>query len=424
MASGILRMTDGARRVADLFGDPPRDVPQRPLWGLISFLAFQTLPPTPRRLYQVPEGPARRALRGQPAGCASAAPWPTPHPLRRPRRHGRLAPGGPLRVAGRSGRPLARWLTNDCFCAPDPSAIVAARPRRSRSTGRPSRASAGLGPQRAQVAKDPAGRPSRHLRTQRHHRWRTPPIPDPSSTVSREPTRPPSLHLPAAARMGRARLAAAARLPRRQPDRVGDGPVAAGPHRQEPAPASGRVRRPVPGRPARPRSSATRPSGPPCRCCSRPRCSTPWTSGTCGPTRCATTCCRPSTTATPSGPATPVDPRQPARGRHVGGRGPDPPLPHQGPGRAAAHPPPVLRPLHPHGPGRQLHPQVAKYKFEIKQPARHEQILDYLRRTPASATWSSPAATWPTCPSRSWSSSSRPCSTSTTSATSAWPPRA
>jgi lysine 2,3-aminomutase len=28
-------------------------------------------------------------------------------------------------------------------------------------------------------------------------------------------------------------------------------------------------------------------------------------------------------------------------------------------------------------------PQVTKYKFEIKQPARHEQILDYLRRTPS-----------------------------------------
>ena len=28
-------------------------------------------------------------------------------------------------------------------------------------------------------------------------------------------------------------------------------------------------------------------------------------------------------------------------------------------------------------------PQVAKYKFEVKQPTRHEQILDYLRRTPS-----------------------------------------
>ncbi|HSK37927.1 MAG TPA: lysine 2,3-aminomutase, partial [Actinomycetota bacterium] len=28
-------------------------------------------------------------------------------------------------------------------------------------------------------------------------------------------------------------------------------------------------------------------------------------------------------------------------------------------------------------------PQGAKYKFETKQPARHEQILDYLRRTPS-----------------------------------------
>ena len=78
MASGILRMTDGARRVADLFGDPPR-VPQRPLWGLISFLAFQTLPPTLRRLYQVPEGPARRALlRASLLGLRLGRPWPRP----------------------------------------------------------------------------------------------------------------------------------------------------------------------------------------------------------------------------------------------------------------------------------------------------------------------------------------------------------
>jgi uncharacterized protein (DUF2236 family) len=62
MAGGILRMTDGARRVAGLFTDPPADVPQRPLWRLISFLAFQTLPPPLRDLYGVRTGPGRAAL--------------------------------------------------------------------------------------------------------------------------------------------------------------------------------------------------------------------------------------------------------------------------------------------------------------------------------------------------------------------------
>jgi uncharacterized protein (DUF2236 family) len=37
-------------------------VPRRPLWGLIGFLAFQTLPPPLRRLYGVRHDPARRAL--------------------------------------------------------------------------------------------------------------------------------------------------------------------------------------------------------------------------------------------------------------------------------------------------------------------------------------------------------------------------
>ena len=77
MASGILRMTDGARRVADLIGDPPRDVPQRPLWGLISFLAFQTLPAA-----AAPALPA--SPRAGPPGAAAASllglrvgrPWP------------------------------------------------------------------------------------------------------------------------------------------------------------------------------------------------------------------------------------------------------------------------------------------------------------------------------------------------------------
>ena len=46
--------------------------------------------------------------------------------------------------------------------------------------------------------------------------------------------------------------------------------------------------------------------------------------------------------------------RQPPRGRHVGGRGTDAPVPDQGAGRDAPDVPAVLRPLHPHGPGRQL----------------------------------------------------------------------
>ena len=49
-------------------------------------------------------------------------------------------------------------------------------------------------------------------------------------------------------------------------------------------------------------------------------------------------------------------PRLAARARHVGGRGPDPPLPDQGARRAAADLPAVLRPLHPDGPRRQLDP--------------------------------------------------------------------
>src|SRR2546426_7450511 len=44
--------------------------------------------------------------------------------------------------------------------------------------------------------------------------------------------------------------------------------------------------------------------------------------------------------------------RQPARGRHVGGGGTDPPLPDQGPGGAPVHLPAELRPLHAHGPDR------------------------------------------------------------------------
>ena len=62
VASGTLRLTDGSAKVAALIADPPADVPRRPLWGLIGFLGFQTLPPGLRRLYGVRDDPARRAL--------------------------------------------------------------------------------------------------------------------------------------------------------------------------------------------------------------------------------------------------------------------------------------------------------------------------------------------------------------------------
>ena len=173
-----------------------------------------------------------------------------------------------------------------------------------------------------------------------------------------------------------------------------------------------------------PTSSATRPSGPRCRCWCRRRCSTRW--------------CRPRTTAaTPSAAAfteafyadpvrrymLPVfsdrrtdwpshpyaDPRLAARARHVGRRGADPPLPDQGARRAAPDLPAVLRALHPDGPGRQLAPQVVRsssstssrstgYDADARLPAR-------ARR--ASATSWSPAATWRTCRGRT----SRPSST-------------
>jgi uncharacterized protein (DUF2236 family) len=61
MASGVLRLTDGARSVARLIADPPPEVPRRWLLAPISFLAFQTLPAPLRRLYGVPSGPLDRA---------------------------------------------------------------------------------------------------------------------------------------------------------------------------------------------------------------------------------------------------------------------------------------------------------------------------------------------------------------------------
>jgi uncharacterized protein (DUF2236 family) len=53
IASGILRRTEAADAVAELVRHPPRQVPRRRLWRLVSLLAFHTLPAELRRLYGV-----------------------------------------------------------------------------------------------------------------------------------------------------------------------------------------------------------------------------------------------------------------------------------------------------------------------------------------------------------------------------------
>jgi uncharacterized protein (DUF2236 family) len=57
---GILRVTDAARRVADLFVDPPEEAQWRPVLKGVSRLAFDTLPPDVRDLYGVRFGSAER----------------------------------------------------------------------------------------------------------------------------------------------------------------------------------------------------------------------------------------------------------------------------------------------------------------------------------------------------------------------------
>jgi uncharacterized protein (DUF2236 family) len=53
VASGELRMTDGADRVADLFRRPPPDAMWRPVLRAVSWWAFGSLPPALRNLYGV-----------------------------------------------------------------------------------------------------------------------------------------------------------------------------------------------------------------------------------------------------------------------------------------------------------------------------------------------------------------------------------
>jgi uncharacterized protein (DUF2236 family) len=58
--SGILRATDSARRVAQLFDHPPKEAEWRPVLRGVSRLAFATLPPELRDMYGISSGPATR----------------------------------------------------------------------------------------------------------------------------------------------------------------------------------------------------------------------------------------------------------------------------------------------------------------------------------------------------------------------------
>jgi uncharacterized protein (DUF2236 family) len=59
---GELRVTDGARRVLDLFFDPPAEADWRPILRGVSRLAFGTLPAHIREMYGVPFGASKQAM--------------------------------------------------------------------------------------------------------------------------------------------------------------------------------------------------------------------------------------------------------------------------------------------------------------------------------------------------------------------------
>jgi uncharacterized protein (DUF2236 family) len=100
--SGILRVTDGARRVADLFLDPPREAEWRPVLGAVSRLAFGTLPAPLQRAYGFPTTLRRRA--GVAAGLFAAR---TLRPLLPPR-YRFIAPYNEWRLRAK-GRATSEW---------------------------------------------------------------------------------------------------------------------------------------------------------------------------------------------------------------------------------------------------------------------------------------------------------------------------
>ena len=99
--SGALRVTDSARRVAELFVDPPREAEWRPILMGVSRLAFATLPPELRAMYRIRVGaPKRLAMGATFAGTQALRPLLPP-------RYRYIAPYQEWRLRRREGRSRA-----------------------------------------------------------------------------------------------------------------------------------------------------------------------------------------------------------------------------------------------------------------------------------------------------------------------------
>ena len=97
--SGLLQVTESARRVADLFIHPPADAAWRPVLKGVSRLAFATLPPVMREEYGIQVGPAKRAAMGATFAATRAVRPMLPPKLRY------LAPYNEWRMSQRGIRP-------------------------------------------------------------------------------------------------------------------------------------------------------------------------------------------------------------------------------------------------------------------------------------------------------------------------------
>jgi uncharacterized protein (DUF2236 family) len=101
-ASGALRVTAAARRVAALFHDPPPEAEWRPVLAGVSRLAFGTLPPTLREGYGVRLTSSRRAAMRVAFAALRAF-----HPLIPPR-YRYIEPYQEWRAGRRGGEPGSR----------------------------------------------------------------------------------------------------------------------------------------------------------------------------------------------------------------------------------------------------------------------------------------------------------------------------